>query len=82
MLELGGVLGRDARRDLGEAGVARDERRHTGGRGLGGDHAERLGEDRGDDGDVGEREQVHEMAVLERACEQGARGCERLEPAR
>src|ERR671931_733782 len=37
--------------DLGEARVPRDEGRAAGGRGLRGDHAEGLGEDRGDDGD-------------------------------
>ena len=53
--------------DLGEARVAGDERR-TAGRGrFGGNHAERLGEDRRHDRDVGERQQMHEMPVLERA---------------
>ena len=73
------VLLLQALRDLGEAGVARDERRRAGGGGLGRDHAERLGEDRRDDGGVGEREQVDEMAVLERACEERARTGRRLE---
>ena len=66
--------------DLGEPGVARDERRATGGRRLGRDHAERLGEDRGHDARVREREQVDEVAVLERAREEHARRVgERLE---
>ena len=47
-----------------------DEGRAAGGRGLGGDHAEGLGEDRGHDDDVRERDQVDEMAVLQLAREQ------------
>ena len=60
-------------RDLGEAGVARDERRAAGGGSLGGDHPERLREDRRNDGGVRERQQVHEVAMLERAREERAR---------
>ena len=57
-----------------------DERRTAGGRGLRGHHAERLGEDRRHDAGAGERQQVHEVAVLQRAREQRARaGCLRLE---
>ena len=73
------VLLGDARGDLGEPRVVRDERRHARGRRLGRDHAEGLGEDRRHDGDVDERQQVHEVAVLERAGEERARRCERLE---
>ena len=58
--------------DLGQARVARDERRRAGGGGLGGDHPERLGEDRRDDRRVREREQVDEVPVLERAGEERA----------
>src|SRR2546423_5089464 len=68
------VLGRvrrlEALGDLGQAGVARDERRAAGGGCFGRDHAERLREDRRHDGGLREREQVDEMAVLERAGEQ------------
>ena len=60
----------DPRRDLGEPRVARDERRAAGRGGLRGDHPERLGEDRRHDARVGEREQVREVAVLERAGEE------------
>ncbi len=59
-----------------------DERRTAGGGSLGRDHAERLGEDRRHDAGVGEREQVPEMAVLERPREQrldAMVGGERLE---
>ena len=59
-----------------------DERRTAGGGGLGRDHAERLGEDRRHDAGVREREQVPEVAVLERAGEQrldATVGGERLE---
>ena len=45
---------------------------HAGGGSLGRDHAERLGEDRRHDGDVGERQQVHEVPVLERPGEERA----------
>ena len=61
--------------DLGEPRVAGDERRAAGRGGLGCDHPERLGEDRRHDAGVREREQVPEMAVLERP------GEERLDPA-
>ena len=54
--------------------MAGDERRTTGGGGLGGDHAEGFREDRRDDARVREREQVHEVAVLERAGEEGPLG--------
>ena len=46
--------------------MVRDERERAGRGGLGGDHAERLGKDRRHDGDVGQRDQRGEMAVLER----------------
>ena len=46
----------------------------AGGRGLGRDHPERLGEDRRHDGDVAERQQVPQVAVLERAGEERRRG--------
>ena len=55
---------------LGKTRMAGDERRASGRRGLGRDHAERLGEDRRDDAPVGEREQVGEVPVVERAREQ------------
>ena len=58
------------RRDLGEPRVPGDERRAAGRGGLGRDHPERLGEDRRHDARVGEREQVTEVAMLERAGEQ------------
>ena len=67
------VLGLEPVGDLGESGVTRDERWRAGGGCLRRDHPERLGEDRRDDGHVGEREQVHEMAVLERAREERSR---------
>ena len=57
-------------RDLGEAGVVGDDRRAAGRGGLGGDHPECLREDRRHDGRVGEREQMHEVPVLERAREE------------
>src|SRR5215208_2733874 len=60
-------------RDLGQPGVPGDERRATRGGGLGRDHAERLGKDRRHHGHVGERQQVDEMAVLERAGEERPR---------
>ena len=61
-------------RDLGEARVTRDERRAAARGRLGGDHPERLRKDRRHDGDVGERKQMDEVAVLERPGEQRARG--------
>src|SRR5205823_11744783 len=69
----------EAGRHLGKAGVRRDDRQHAGRRRLGGDHPERLGEDRGHDGDVAERQQVPEVAVLERPGEERADRSERLE---
>ena len=66
------VLLLEAGGDLGETGVARDERRRAGGGGLGRDHPERLREDRRDDRRVGEREQVDEVTVLERPREEHA----------
>ena len=74
-----GQLLLDARRHLGEPGVARDERRRARGGGLGGDHPERLGEDRRHDRHVGQRQQMHEMAVLERPGEERPRRGQRLE---
>ena len=75
------------RRAIPAATSARPEwsattRRHARRRGLGRDHAERLGEDRRHDGDVDERQQVHEVPVLERAGEERARRRQRLELAR
>ena len=64
----------EPRRDLGEAAVPGDERRAAAGGRLGGNHAERLREDRRHDRDVGEREQVREVAVLERPGEEDAPG--------
>src|SRR3982751_5354356 len=49
---------RDALGNLGEARMSRDEWWTAGGGGLGGDHPERLGKDRRDDGDIDGREQV------------------------
>ena len=66
--------------DLGEPGVPCDERRAAGRGGLCRDHAERLREDRRHDGRVGERQQVHEMPVLERPREERARVGLGLEP--
>ena len=56
--------------DLGEPGVARDERRRAGGSCFGGDHAECLGEDRRHDGHVRERQELREMTMLERPGEE------------
>ena len=69
----------DAGRHLGEARVRGDDREHAGRRRLGRDHAERLGEDRRHDGDVAERQQMPEVAVLERPGEERAERSERLE---
>src|SRR6185437_13558966 len=63
----GRQLGGDAGPDLAEARVIRDDRQDARGRGLRSDHAERLGEDRGDDARVAQRKKVDEVAVLERA---------------
>ena len=52
--------------------MPRDERRAAAGGRLGRDHPERLREDRRHDGGVGEREQVDEVAVLERPREEDA----------
>ena len=41
-----------------------DERRDGGGSRLRRDHAEGLREDRGDDRDVGERQEMHEMPLM------------------
>ena len=70
MPELARVLRLEALCHLGEAGVPGDERRAPRSRGLRGDHAERLREDRRHDARVREREQVHEVAVLEGAREE------------
>ena len=59
--------------------MAGDERRRARGGSLGSDHPERLGEDRGHDGRVGERQQVDEVAVLERAGEEDVRPGQALE---
>ena len=58
--------------DLGEPAVPGDERRAAAGGGLGCNHPERLGEDRGHDRCIRQREQVREVAVLERAREEDA----------
>ena len=68
------VLGLEPLGDLGEARVARDERRAAARGRLGGDHPERLREDRRHDRDVGERQQVDEVPVLERPGEERAPG--------
>ena len=70
---LGRVRLLEAGGDLGQARVPRDERRRPGRGGLGGDHPERLGEDRRNDADVRKWKQVHEVAVLERAREERPR---------
>src|SRR5437763_7609856 len=66
MRQLGRILGADAGRDLGQAGVRSDHGREPGSRGLGRDHPERLGKDRRGDGDVAEREARNEVPVRER----------------
>ena len=73
------VLGGDSGGDLREAGVVRDERERSGGGRLGGDHAERLGEDRRDRGDVGQGDQLRQVPVLERPGEERARRSRSLE---
>src|SRR6266498_3576137 len=65
--------------DFGKAGVTRNERRRAGCRRLGRDHPEGLREDRGDNGNVRERKQVDEVAVLERPGEERARRGDSLE---
>src|SRR4051812_12895259 len=64
------IRGLQALGDLGQTGLARDERRAPAGGGLGGDHPERLREDGRRHADVRERPEVAEMAVLERAREE------------
>ena len=66
----GRIRGLETGCHLGQARVARDERRAAGCGRLGGDHAERLGEDRRHHASVGEGEQVTQVAVLERPGEQ------------
>ncbi len=66
----GRVLGLEPRGDLGEARVARDQRRRAAGGRLGGDHAERLREGGRRDRHVGEGVEVHEVAMLHGAGEQ------------
>ena len=77
--EVSGVLLLEPVGDLGEPGMAGDERRRARGGSLGSDHPERLGEDRGHDGRVGQRQQVDEVAMLERAGEEDVRPSEALE---
>src|SRR3954451_17874952 len=73
------VLRLEARGNLGEAGVARDER-YASRRGcLRRDHAERLGEDGRYDRHVTHRQQRGKVAVLERAGEQRPLRAELLE---
>jgi hypothetical protein len=52
--------------------VVRDERERAGRGRFRGDHSERLREDRGDGGDVGQRDQLGEVPVLERPGEERA----------
>ena len=66
------VLLLEAVGDLGEPAVPGDERRAAARGGLGGDHAERLREDRGHDRRVRKRKQMRQVAVLERAGEEDA----------
>src|SRR5919204_3641684 len=73
------VLGLEALGDLGEARVARNERKRASGRRLGGDHAERLREDRGHDAHLAERDQVNEVPVLERPSEERPPGSHPLQ---
>ena len=73
------ILLLQALRNLRQPGVARDQGRRAGGRGLGGDHPECLREDRWDDRGIRERQQVHQVPVLERAGEERVRACELLE---
>src|SRR5207237_1394607 len=70
---LGRILGLEALGDLLQTGVARDERRAAGCGSLRCDHPERLREDRRHDRDVSEREQVSEVAMLQRTGEERAR---------
>src|SRR5437763_8433582 len=65
--------------DLCQAGMSRHDRRRAGCRGLRCDHAERLREDRRNNRRVCERQQMHEMSMLERSREQRARRCEAFE---
>ena len=65
--------------DLRETRVARDERRAAGGRRLRGDHPERLREDRRHDRRVGERQEMHEVAMLQRPREEHTRAGSCLE---
>ena len=60
----------EAARDLRQSGVVRDDRRAAGRGSLRRHHPERLREDRGCGRRVGEREQMHEVAVLERPGEE------------
>ena len=76
---LGRILLLEALGDLGEPGMARDERRRARGGRLRGDHPERLREDRRHHGHVREREQLDEVAVLERPGEERPRRRERLQ---
>src|SRR5947209_19650285 len=73
------ILGADAGRDLGQAGVRGDHRRKSRSCGLGRDHAEGLREDRRHDGDVAQRKEMNEVPVLERAGEDGSRRRDGLE---
>ena len=68
--------------NLRQPRVTGDDGRASGGRCLGGDHPERLGEDRGHDDGIGERDQVDEMAVLELSREQRAGRSQLLEALR
>src|SRR4051812_21413120 len=73
------ILRFEAGGDLGKTGVACNERRHSRRGGLGGDHAERLREDRGHDRDVAQRKQRHQVPVLERTGEERPLRPERLQ---
>src|SRR5207247_5447861 len=79
MSVFGGILGFQALRDFRQPRVASDERRRAGGSGLRGNHPESLREDRRDGRDVGKREQMDEMTVLERSGEERSRRRDRLQ---
>src|SRR6478736_3065389 len=70
MPQVGGVGLLEPLGDLLEPGVPRHQRRAAGSSRLGGHHPERLRKDRRHDGDVGERNQVAQVPVLERAGEE------------
>src|SRR5712691_1857298 len=67
------ILGFQAERYLGEAGMPRDQGRSAGGRSFSRNHPERLGEDRGDDRDVRQGQSVDEVTVFKGSGEQRPR---------